>query len=653
MPRPVDTPPPRSVAAPGARASTPAIPFQALGDRGRWQPGVTGPLLLAAAVALAAFPGRVACATGPQANATVAELIARLGAEDFHDRESAAASLRAIGPAAIDDLLAAAETSDDLEVSLRARWLVDTIPLDMPHDPPAVVNLLSTYKKGKLTDRIVVLQRLIQLDDDAGIEAVARIVRLDRSTSCSRAAAALLAREWYPDDPGFGGMIPRIRTGLGASSRPTAALLRGRIDALAPDAARRQLGRDAAAAAHAALARSAEAVAGRRVVAADDVEDRPVDLEAGTSEETQRIFDRARVRLLVAAGRRDEAIAAAGPLVSTPLADRGLTPQRAAMHAADTLAWCVEQGLPEVVDALKAIPPAPWLRDQPLLGLAMAHAERARGRAEIATTLAEQTLEAIIAAGHDRLPIATRLARWGCADWATRVYDSIVDDPGQSLVERIFAAILYSEFLHDQGRDGDAARRLGEILERRDGQTDVDDVLRRLSRDQRTVRSRKLYFESCVADARGDTAERRRLVEESLASQGKDVDSLIALYRLTDNTPAQLAEAVERVEEALRQIDNEIQATPDDANGYNEYAWLVSNTEGDLEKATRYSRISLDKSFDNSSYLDTLAHCRAAGGDYDGAVRWQTRAQRQEPGSLTIRRNLDRFRRMATTRGAP
>ncbi|MFZ4732841.1 MAG: hypothetical protein ACOYK7_09940, partial [Pirellulales bacterium] len=122
MPRPVDTPPPRSVAAPGARASTPAIPFQALGDRGRWQPGVTGPLLLAAAVALAAFPGRVACATGPQANATVAELIARLGAEDFHDRESAAASLRAIGPAAIDDLLAAAETSDDLEVSLRARW---------------------------------------------------------------------------------------------------------------------------------------------------------------------------------------------------------------------------------------------------------------------------------------------------------------------------------------------------------------------------------------------------------------------------------------------------------------------------------------------------------------------------------------------------
>ncbi len=603
-------------------------------------------------VRVGAWAGFVACVVGSvgpvaaRADSTVRELIARLGADDFHDRESAAASLRAIGPAAIDDLLAAAETSDDLEVSLRARWLVDTIPLDQAHDPPAVVKLLASYKKGSYGERVRAMHRLLQLDDEAGIEALARIVRLDRSTGCSRVAAALVAREWYADDPGFARIGPRISAGLGASQRPTAVLLRALVAAAGPDPAGRQTAVADAETAHAALARGASP-GGRRFVPPPDDGDRSSDVEAGTIGETQRIFDQTRIRLLLAAGRRDDARAAAEALMLQPLSAR-VTPGAAAA-AADTLAWCVQQGLPEVGDAL-ARASAPWGREQPLVGLAIAYSERARGLAERADARATEALASAVNAGDDRLTVAMRLARWGCADWATRAYDSLLDDPGLSQPERMLSAILSSEFLHDQGRDDDAARRLGEALQKRDDRNDIDDILRAMARDQRSVLSRKLYFESCAAEARGDTAERRKLVEASLAANGKDVDALIALYKLTDNTPAQVATAVERIEEALRQIDNEIQATPDDANGYNEYAWLVANSAGDLEKATRYSRISLDKSFDNSSYLDTLAHCRAAAGDYAGAVRWQSRAWRQEPGSLTIKRNLDRFRRLAAAR---
>ena len=139
-------------------------------------------------------------------------------------------------------------------------------------------------------------------------------------------------------------------------------------------------------------------------------------------------------------------------------------------------------------------------------------------------------------------------------------------------------------------------------------------------------------------------AARRRLVEEAVETHPKDVDALIALYRLSDNTPAQRADAAAKVERALEQIDAEIQALPEETQGYIEYAWLVANTEGDLEKATRYSRVSLEKSTDNSSFLDTLAHCHAAAGRIPAAVRTQSLARRLEPHGRTIARNLGRFR---------
>ena len=109
----------------------------------------------------------------------------------------------------------------------------------------------------------------------------------------------------------------------------------------------------------------------------------------------------------------------------------------------------------------------------------------------------------------------------------------------------------------------------------------------------------------------------------------------------------QRGDAQRRVNEALRQIENEITALPDDSTPCNEWAWLAANTGGDAEKATRYSRQSLDRSFDNASFLDTLAHCRAAAGDFAGAVRCQTLAVRRAPHNLTIRKGLERFRRQA------
>ena len=112
-------------------------------------------------------------------------------------------------------------------------------------------------------------------------------------------------------------------------------------------------------------------------------------------------------------------------------------------------------------------------------------------------------------------------------------------------------------------------------------------------------------------------------------------------------------DAQRRVNESLRQIENEITAVPEDSTPCNEWAWLAANTGGDAEKATRYSRQSLSRSFDNASFLDTLAHCRAAAGDIDGAVRCQTLALRRAPHNHTIRRTLERFRSLADAERRP
>jgi tetratricopeptide (TPR) repeat protein len=94
-------------------------------------------------------------------------------------------------------------------------------------------------------------------------------------------------------------------------------------------------------------------------------------------------------------------------------------------------------------------------------------------------------------------------------------------------------------------------------------------------------------------------------------------------------------------------MEQAIKDLPDEPQAYNEYAWLVANTEGDVQKAIRYSKQSLRDSFDNSSYLDTLAHCHAAAGDFDRAIRTQRLALRHEPHNRIIRLNLEAFERRA------
>ena len=605
-------------------------------------------LLLAGLLAAAAA---AAMDSEPSA-AELAALVAGLGDADYNQREAAAARLNALGPAAVDALLAAAEVSDDLEVALRARWLVDTIPLSVPQDSAEVAKLLDRFKRRSLAERVQVMHRLLRIENDAGIEPLARIVRLDRSPTGSRVAAALLSREWQPDEPAWKAMCPRIIAGLGGSSRPAAAFLSSVVafsQSQDPQAGGRAV--DAAAVTLSVLSRAGgDEPRGEP----NDAVGAAADVSSDLSASTFRIFQRCLVQMLLAAGRRDEAVAEAGRMLAACLAAEQ-DPEAVDAGVADVLVWSKERGVPEIVDRLAAARPG-LIDERPLVGYAAALCERARNAQPQAEKLAAQAFHNPQVDFADRLQAAILLAKWGGVDWAAREYTAVIDDPQTPAAQFALAAIMFSEFLHDQEREDEAATCLRRLVEGpgknggKNGEEGNESILQRLGRDPRSIRSRMHYFESCAAATRGDATARRRAIEDSLRSYPKDVDALIALHGMPDNTPAQRAQAVARINEALAQIDGEIQAVPDDANGYNEYAWLVSNTEGDIQKATRYSKLSLVKSFDNSSYLDTLAHCHAAAGDLPAAIRTQRLAQRQEPHNRTIARNLEQFRRAAAGR---
>ncbi len=587
--------------------------------------------------------------------ATIDALIEELGNHDFSRREDAANRLRAVGPAAVDRLLAAAELSTDLEIALRARWLVEGIPLALPTDSAEATALLKGFGEHPFAEQVRLMHLLLRLEDDAGIEPLARLVRLQRSPLGSRFAAAILIREWRPGDRYWRGMEDAIAAGIGQSQRPAAALLRSllafeRAGHGGPEASTRET-----------AVRETETVAERLAGDADrdgaaeqavgGVEDE--DSQEGESVQasvfaTQQIFERCLLRMLVEAGQRQAAEGRLRRMIDGIVQAGGGAVDELDERISDLLIWAAENGLAGVIAQPVALV-AERMAASPTVGYAAALCESRRGRFTEADALAARAFGNRANDDATRLRSALLLAKWGAADWAEREYRTLAAGIDQATLPHALAAILHAEFLHDQGRDAEATAALQPFVEDRER---GHRLLQQLGRDPRTIRSRMHYFAACAAADRGDAIAQRKALDRSLDAYPRDVDTLIARYRLATAAAAEEADrtrALDQIASALKQLEQEIESTQQDANTYNEYAWLVSNTEGDVEKATRYSRHSLELAFDSASYLDTLAHCHAAAGRVEKAIRCQLLAKRYEPHNRTIQRNLERFQGMAVT----
>lgn len=575
----------------------------------------------------------------------IAKLIEQLGDPQYGRREQAAAELDELGVAAIDQLLAAAEMSDDLEVALRASWLAASIPVDAPTDSPEVQNLLKDYKSKSLANRVLLMHWLLRLEHTTGITPLARIARLDRDVTASRVATALLIREWTPNDPYWQNLSKHIASGLGRSQRPTSQLLIHLLTYSHADSVQeRQKALEQAKIFIELLdrARPSDETASANQNSEGDEGSAAITRDLGQT--TQRIFERCLVLMLIDNGKPAEA----RDIVKKAFEDFLSTdddPLQTASNIADTMIWAAAHGLPDVVDDIPTNAD-PAVLNNSVLRFAQAMCERTRKDDPKAEQLARTAFDNQDMNFVDRLRAGILLAKWGAGDWAMREYTSVVDNDESPPQQQVLASVMYAEFLHDRSRDAEAAGVLERCVGEDSGPRQT--ALEQIGRDPALTKSRAHYFRACAAREDGDIETERQLLEKASVKNAPDVDALIALYRLHQN-PAQKEAALDRIHSALTRMEDDIKQVPEDPNPYNEYAWLVSNTEGDLSKALRYSKISLRKSFDSASYLDTLAHCYAAAGDYPEAIRTQRLAMRHEPHSQLIQKNLKTFEDLAAS----
>ncbi len=133
-----------------------------------------------------------------------------------------------------------------------------------------------------------------------------------------------------------------------------------------------------------------------------------------------------------------------------------------------------------------------------------------------------------------------------------------------------------------------------------------------------------------------------------------DVDVLIACYRLAEQPPEYHAKIVALIKkeaaashELIAETASREQTAEESelASLYNQFAWLIGNTEGDLDEALKYSRKSVELIPTEGGFYDTLARVYFAKGDLENAVKQQTKAAELEPHSGLIRRQLEFFRK--------
>jgi tetratricopeptide (TPR) repeat protein len=285
------------------------------------------------------------------------------------------------------------------------------------------------------------------------------------------------------------------------------------------------------------------------------------------------------------------------------------------------------------------------LKTSPGLIYAVAQARRSDGKQDEAEQLAKRACDLLGNSAEDHCTVGYQLRKRGLFDWSEREFRRSIDCAGDDGLESYAARYYLADLLFDLEREYEA----GEMLQK------LSDLL--ASRNENSgllgkypIRSRMHYYFACHYEKQNAEPKKiRRALEDGLRYDATDADILISLYRLSADDPALRKQVVEKIaaaaEEFRSQITQSAMDDPDEqATPYNQYAWLIGNTEGNFDLAIQYSHKSLEIMPDTAGYLDTLAHCYAGKGDFKNAVHYQARAVELEPFTMQIQRSLDKFK---------
>ena len=573
------------------------------------------------------------------------KLIEELGNEDYHVRRGAQQQLARIGFDAFD-ALSEAEHHEDPEVAGWARYLLRLLQVDFAdkNDSRQVKEILNDYRSKTAADKLQRMSALAALPKGEGLTALCRLVRFQRSELLSKHAAIAILR-WQTANPTTADRLgPLFRNRLGASRRASAQWLRGSLQFSTEPAA--------------ALARWTEFVARENDLLrrGDPRTDRLV-VQVLMHHDIQWTFALER--------SAEEKIAAFERLVS--LHRKGQDAQM--LHL--LVPWLVQQQAgktmgekPAEFADLFAVNPRQTL-------YALAQSLHKQGQAEAAEQAAGRALR-LEYGDQDRqetvhFEMAYRLQKQGRFEWARREYRQCIDNGSVDNKLVCWAYSRLAEMHHDQAQDPQAAAVLNTLIDRLkaretekekektagEQKRNLAERARKLKRQLtgfpemniKSLQARRGYFLAEHHKAKGRTDKQRKLLEAAIDADPSEIDVLIACYRLSDSTPEFRRKVKKLIREATDNIRILAAKYPGMPDLYNQLAWLVSNTEGDLDEALRFSKKSLQLQRNSGACYDTLGRCYYAKGDLKNAVKAQTRAAGLEPHSGLIAKQLKLFKK--------
>jgi tetratricopeptide (TPR) repeat protein len=551
----------------------------------------------------------------------IATLIRQLGDEQYSVRQQAQEELVRLGADAFDALVAA-EHDDDIEIASRARYLVHLIRIDWVResDSAQVKELLKDYDSAAEDDRRLKMEQLSESTiGEAGLEPLCRLIRFERSPLLSKEGAIMILAEPEPEQTAWPRRARIITAALKGSSRPASKWL----------LAYAQFHSDP----EAALAEWDKLVADELTISEP--------LAAQDETRIQMFLLRKQAEMLLARKHDDRALAVMRTMIDREADDTD--------SLTEFVSWLAKNKAWSVIDDVSKRYERTFATSPKLL-YTLAQACKTRGNVELAEQFALKAYR-LGAESDDSRTLSARFntAYWleqaGMTDWSEREYRFVIKHGDAVSPFVAEARIQLSELLHDEDHDGPAAEVLQGLVEALPKSEELSKMLAAKQHPLKSIRSRMLFFQACDFAAKGDHARQAEQLDRAIASDPTDADVLIGLYRLPGQDAKRRAHTLELIRRAAQQFQNELNDDPDNYSVCNEYAWLVGNTEGDLERALECGLKACELRPDEGGLLDTLAHCYAAKKDFENAVKYQSRAAELEPYSRQIQHALDDYRK--------
>jgi tetratricopeptide (TPR) repeat protein len=568
---------------------------------------------------------------GRSSDSLITHWIKELGAEQYARREKAQNELRRLGLAAFE-ALHEAQDHEDVEIALRARYLVHSMAIQWARDddPSEVRDLLRGYVDKPNEERRGVMDQLSKLPDLQGLPALCRLARFETANLLSKQAALLvLQRGLTAEPPRAARLAGELARELGPSRRTAVRRIERLVDTLKgptpPDW---------------------DAVVREEERAFRETPEK-------SSPQIVRDLLRWHAALLEREQRPQEALAAV--MRSIELLD-GTAEQL--LEMAD---WLIERKAWALVDRLAQRFPERFA-DQVALSYRLAEAQLRQGRHDLAEQTVQRILQMRIENHMEHTRTAFALQERGLFEWAEREYRRVIQAGPPGAAHDVQARSLLGEMLHDQGRELPAAEVLQGAVDVLDKNPRAAETVVRGGRDPGTLRSRMHFFYAEHFRAAGDKPKQLEHLKQGAKHDAGDADLLIAMYRAQPDDHEWRSAVRKHIQQAAKTFRDQIQQVQQQSTQVdneevrevfnhqlalfcNQLAWLIGNTEGDYEEAVRLSRKSLELRPNTAGYLDTLGRCYYAKGDYENAVKYQSRAVELDPHSGLMRRQLELFQR--------